>query len=172
MIWLQTPPWARWVASCLIAAGALWVELRPDPTILHPFALEDIAPGEPVDESNTELKPVPPGTFGKVDLDTTALVEIPGGHPILEFEVGEVGQVVPAGWWVIEVHLPAGADAGDASRLVLLDSGETVDGMVVTPPLEDPLGSGLGMVAVEPLLAADAARAAAEGRVAVMVASG
>jgi hypothetical protein len=47
-----------------------------------------------------------------------------------------------------------------------------VDGVVVTPPLEDPLGSGLGMVAVEPLLAADAARAAAEGRVAVMVASG
>jgi hypothetical protein len=36
--------------------------------------------------------------------------------------------------------------------------------------MDDPLGSGLGVVAVEPDQAADAARAAAEGRVAVMIA--
>jgi hypothetical protein len=72
---------------------------------------------------------------------------------------------------VIEVTLPRSAVTGDLARLVLLDTGDVVDGVVVIPALDDPLGSGRGMVAVEPGPAAEAARAAAEGRVAVMIGS-
>jgi hypothetical protein len=43
-------------------------------------------------------------------------------------------------------------------------------GVVVADPDEDPLGSGLGLVAVESELAADVARAAGEGRAVVMIA--
>jgi hypothetical protein len=150
---------------------AIWVEVRPDPTVDHPFAVADIAPGIVVDETNTEKRPVPVGTFDSVELGHTARVLIPAGDPILTTNTGEGNEAVPPGWWVIEVSLPRSAVAGDPARLVLLDTGEVVDGVVVIPALDDPLGSGRGMVAVEPEPAAEAARAAAEGRVAVMIGS-
>jgi hypothetical protein len=171
VIWLQTPPWARWIAATLIAAGSLWIEMRPDATVPHPFAADDIAPGTVVDESNTRMRPVPVGTFAPIELGVTARVAIPTGTPVLAGAIGDSDQVAPVGWWIIEIGLPRSAQSGDASRLVLLDSGDVVDGVVVTAASDDPLGSGLGMVAVEPAGAVDAARAAAEGRVAVMIAS-
>jgi hypothetical protein len=171
VIWLQSPPWARWIASALIATAAIWVEVRPDPTVDHPFAVEDIAPGTVVDETNTENRPVPAGTFAPIDPGSTARVLIPAGDPILSTTIGKESEVVPPGWWVIEVAVPRSAVAGDPARLVLLDTGEVVDGVVVIPALDVPLGSGRGMVAVGPEPAAEAARAAAEGRVAVMIGS-
>jgi hypothetical protein len=155
----------------LIAAGALWIEMRPDPAVPHPFAIEDIAPGTVVDQSNTETRPVPAGTFDTVEPGMTALEKITAGAPVLATDVGAAGEVVPAGWWVVEVSLPLGAQRGDACRLVLLDGGDVVEGVVVAAAVDDPLGSGLGMIAVEPEPAAEVARAAAEGRVAVMIAS-
>ncbi len=156
----------------LLAAGAIWIETRPDPTIPHRFASIDLAAGTVIDESNTETRPVPVGMFEPVEIGSTAIVAVPAGDPILSSTVGEAGSVAPKGWWVIEVRLPLGAMTGDASRLVLLDSGEVVEGVVVKAATDDPLGSGLGMVAVEPEAAADAARAAAEGRIAIMLAPG
>jgi hypothetical protein len=155
----------------LIAAGALWIEMRPDSAVPHPFAIEDIAIGTVVDQSNTETRPVPAGTFVTVELGMTALEEIAAGAPVLTTDVGDAGDVVPAGWWVVEVSLPVGAQRGDACRLVLLDGGEVVEGLVVAAAIDDPLGSGLGMIAVELEPAAEVARAAAEGRIAVMIAS-
>ena len=155
----------------LIAAGAIWVELRPEPTVTHPFANSDIAPGAVVDETNTESRPVPAGTFDSIAMGLTALKAIRLGEPILPGDVGDPDQTIPAGWWVIEVPLPREAPIGAAARLVLLDSGEVVEGVVVTAAVDDPLGSGLGLIAVEPERAADAARATAEGRVAVMIAA-
>ncbi len=145
--------------------------MRPDSSISHPFAIEDIAPGTVVDQSNTEARPVPTGTFAPIELGMTALETIAAGAPVLSTDVGDAHEVVPAGWWVIEVSLPRGAQSGDACRLVLLDGGDVVEGVVVTAAVDDPLGSGLGMIAVEPEPAAEVARAAAEGRVAVMIAS-
>ncbi len=72
---------------------------------------------------------------------------------------------------MIEVALPRGAAMGDDARVVLLDSGEVVEAKVVGSIDEDPLGSGLGMVAVEPERATAAVMAAAEGKVAIMIAS-
>lgn len=155
----------------LIAAGAVLVELRPDPTVPHPFATVDIAPGTVLDSSNTRMRPVPVDTFEPVELGVTARVSVPAGSPVLIGAVGDGGLTAPEGWWVIEINVPRGASSGDASRLVLLDSGEVIEAVVVAPASEDPLGSGLGMVAVEPDGAVDAARAAAEGRLAVMIAS-
>jgi len=155
----------------LIAAGALWIEVRPDSTVSHPFAIEEINPGTVVDQSNTEARVVPTGTFTPIELGKTALESIALGAPVLSADVGDAHEVVPSGWWVVEVPVPRGAQSGDACRLVLLDGGVVVEGVVVTAGVEDPLGSGLGMIAVEPDPAADVARAAAEGRVAVMLAS-
>jgi len=172
MVWLQTPPWARWVLSALIAAIALWVEIGPDPTVPHPFAIEDIEVGEVVDESNTESRQLAEGVLVPVELGGVARLPVTAGDPVLEANLGDGTPVVPAGWWVLEVPLPRGARSGDEARLVLLDSGDIVEGRVIGAVDEDPLGSGMGMVAVDPTGATDAAVAVAEGRVAVMIGTG
>jgi hypothetical protein len=172
MVWLQTPPWARWILSALIAAVALWVELGPDPTVPHPFAIVDIEAGDIVDETNTESRRLAAGILAPVVLGRTASLPIPAGDPILATNVGDEVTAVPEGWWVMEVSLPRGARSGDEARIVLLDSGDVVEGRVVGAVDEDPLGSGLGMVAVDPAGATEAAVAAAEGRIAIMIATG
>lgn len=172
MVWLQTPPWARWILSAMIAAVALWVELGPDPTVSHPFAIEDIEAGDVVDETNTDSRQLAAGILAPVELGRTASFPIPAGDPILDTDLGDGAATAPEGWWVMEVSLPRGARSGDDARLVLLDTGKVVAGRVVGAVDEDPLGSGLGMVAVDPAGATEAAVAAAEGRVAIMIATG
>lgn len=170
MIWLQSPPWARWAAALLIAAGAIWIEFRPVPSTTHPFAVEDIAPGTVIDETNTETRSVPLGTFAPVELGQTALDPVLAGEPVLASGIGEPSEVVPEGWWSLEMPLPGGAHSGDAAQIVLLDNDQVASGIVVEGAADDPLGSGQGLVAVEPERAADVARAAGEGRAVVMVA--
>ncbi len=170
MIWLQSPPWARWAVALLIASVALWIEFRPESTTPHPFAVEDVTAGMVVDESNTEIRQVPLGTFAPVELGQVAIDSILAGDPVLASNMGESGQAVPQGWWSLEMPLPRGAHRGDSARIVLLDTEVVASGVVVGDPDEDPLGSGLGLVAVESELAADVARAAGEGRAVVMIA--
>ena len=170
MIWLQSLPWGRWAVALLIASGALWIEFRPEPTTPHPFAAEDVKAGSVVDEFNTEVRQVPLGTFTQVELGQVALDSILAGDPVLASNIAESGQAVPPGWWSLEMPLPRGAHRGDSARIVLLDTEVVASGVVVDDPDEDPLGTGLGLVAVESGLAADVARAAGEGRAVVMIA--
>jgi hypothetical protein len=170
VIWLQSPPLARWAVALLIASVALWVEFRPAPTTTHPFAIVDIPAGMVVDESNTEIRQVPLGTFTPVELDQVAIDSILSGDPVLASSIGESGQAIPSGWWSLEMPLPHGASRGDSARIVLLDTEVVASGVVVEDPDEDPLGSGMGLVAVESGLAAEVARAAGEGRAVVMIA--
>ena len=99
-----------------------------------------------------------------------AIDSILSGDPVLASSIGESGQAIPSGWWSLEMPLPHGASRGDSARIVLLDTEVVASGVVVEDPDEDPLGSGLGLVAVESELAAEVARAAGEGRAVVMIA--
>ena len=148
----------------------MWIEFRPEPTTPHPFAAEDVTAGSIVDESNTKVRQVPLGTFAQVELGQVALDSIFAGDPVLASNIGASGQAVPSGWWSLEMPLPRGAHRGDSARIVLLDAEVVASGVVVEDPDEDPLGSGLGLVAVESELAAEVARAAGEGRAVVMIA--
>jgi hypothetical protein len=170
VIWLQSPPWARWAAAIVIAAVATWIEFRPEPTIHHPFATEDIGPGTVVDGANTETRLVQVGTFTPVELGQVTVAPIRTGDPILASDLVGEGIGVPEGWWSLEIAIPRGARNGDAARIVLLDRDEVAEGVVVEESSEDPLGSGMGLVAVEPGQAAEVARAAGEGRAVVMIA--
>jgi len=172
VLWLQTPPWGRWIAAGLIVIGALWVELRPDPSVEHPFATEEILTGAEIGEWNTRAQQVPAGLLEPVNVEGVALTDIAPGEPILTSSVGERAEEVPDGWWAIEVALPAGAMPGDKAEMVLLDSGSTVPAVVVTGATDDPLGSGLGSVAVSEEHAAEVAAGVVNGRVAVMIATG
>ena len=170
MIWLQSPPWARWAAALVIAGVAIWIEIRPEPTILHPFAIEDIDPGAMVDEANTEMRPVPADMFSPVELGQATSSPVRSGDPVLASGLDQEPQRVPDGWWSLEIALPRGARNGDAARIVLLDGDTVAAGVVVEETGEDPLDPGLGLVAVEPNQAAEVARAVGEGRAVVMIA--
>jgi hypothetical protein len=170
VIWLQTPPWGRWAIAALIAVISLWIEFRPDTLGPHPFAIGEIPAGTTVDETNTEMRLVPVGTFTAVELGEVSRLAIQAGDPVLASQLGEEGEVAPEGWWSLEMPLPLGSRPGDAARIVLLDSDVVAEAVVIEDPDQDPLGSGTGLVAVESERAADVARAAGEGRAVVMIA--
>jgi hypothetical protein len=130
MLWFEPFPLGRWVLAILVALAALYVEFRPDPTVQQPFAVVDIAPGDPIGTSNTEMREVPANLLdGAVAGDVTTR-EVLAGEPVLKSDVAEVGRAVPLGWWVVGVALPQGASPGDPVRLVLLDTGLEVEGVV------------------------------------------
>ena len=172
MLWLQTPPWGRWLAAIAIAATATWVEFRPDPLVDHPFAEIPIAAGESLSEANIIYRRIPSGLIEPVPVDGVALRPIKEGEPLLPTSVGPEDRSIPAGWWTIELEVPQGADRGDPARLVLLDTGEVMEAVVVVGLDDDPLGRASGAVAVGPEHAAAVAAAAAAGRVAVMIRTG
>jgi len=172
MLWLQTPPWGRWLVATLIAGVALWVEMRPDPSLDHPFAAQTITAGEQVDESNTEMRPVPSGLLEPVSPGEIAVRDITQGEPVLASDVAPPGRVVPVGWWSVSVEVPPGATRGEIVRLVMLDTGMVIDGVVATPAATDALGSTVGAVAVHPDQAGEVAASAVNGRVAVLISTG
>lgn len=172
MLWLQPIPWGKWVLAILIALVAVYVEFRPDPTVDFPFATSPIAPGDVIDETNTELRRVPDGLLESGKRGDVATRSILPESPVLATDVGEQGRTVPPGWWIVGVTLPDGADVGEDVRLVLLDSGDEVSGMVAHPGSDDPFAAADGGVAVPSERSSDVAVAAANGRLAVLISSG
>lgn len=169
MIWLQPTPWARWLAAGLIAMTAMWIELRPSGLVDHPFATVDIMPGEVIDSSNTEQRPTSTGLLETVSVGSIARFPVSRGEPVLASDVTASKQIVPSGWYQVEMTLPAGATVGDPARLILIDNGTSADGVVTVAADGDPLGTHLGTVAVEPGMADRVAIAAEEGRVAILI---
>ena len=166
---MQTPPWGRWLAAAAISLGALWVEFRPDPLVEHPFAATPITAGQPLSEANLVYQRIPSGLIDPITLDGVALRPIDVGEPLLISSVGPADESIPTGWWAIELEVPQSAGRGDRAHLVILDTGEVVEAVVVAGLDDDPLGRGTGTVAVGPDHAASVAAAAANGRVAVMI---
>lgn len=172
MLWLEPLPWGRWLLVGLIAAAALYLEFRPDPTVELLFATRDIQPGETVDETNTETRPVPTGLFEGAGHGDVAGRPVSIGDPVLASGISATDQMVPTGWWVVAVTLPDGARAGDAVRLVLLDVGKEVEGVVAHPGSDDPFAAADGGVAVPAESSAEVALATANGRLAVLISTG
>jgi hypothetical protein len=172
MLWFQPMPWGRWALVILVAAVAVYIEFRPDPSVPVPFASRPIALGEPIDETNTLMTPAPSGLMETAALGDVATRPIPEGDPVLASDVSEAGAVVPTGWWVVSVSLPQGADVGEEVRLVLLDDGTEVPGVVASLGSDDPFAAADGGVAVPPEESAAVAVASANGRLAVMVSTG
>jgi len=169
MLWFQPVPWVRWLLALLIAGVAVYVEFRPDDSVEAPFATILISPGDPIDETNTELKTVPSKLLDSASRGTVATRSVLPGSPVMAGDVGELGSTVPPGWWVVGVTLPQGVAVGDDVRLVLLDSGLEVSGVVAHPGSDDPFAAADGGVAVPPESSAEVAMASAAGRLAVLI---
>lgn len=172
MLWFQPLPWGRWVLAVLVAVIAVYVEFKPDSTVESPFAITTINPGDVIDATNTELRDVPAGLLETAELGDVATAQIPTGSPVMASDVGERGRTAPPGWWIVAVTLPDGAEVGDEVRIVLLDSGAEITGVVAHPGSDDPFAAADGGVAVPPDSSADVALGAANGRLAVLVSTG
>lgn len=171
MLWFQPLPWGRWLLVGLVAVGALYLEFRPDPSIETPYALVDLTPGSVLDEANSEMRRIPTGLFEGADLGDVTREPVSAGEPVLASDVSEQSETIPLGWWVVGVTLPDGADTGDDVMVVLLDTGEQVEGVVAHPGADDPFAAADGGVAIPPGRASEVAVAAANGRLAVLIAT-
>jgi hypothetical protein len=172
MLWFEPLPWGRWILVGLLAVFALYLEIRPESSVEMPFATVDITPGSVIDDTNTEMRPVPSGLFEGAVPGDVARDLIAAGAPVLASDVSETNETIPLGWWVVAATLPDGVQVGDEVRLVLLDSGDEVEGVVAHPGSDDPFAAADGGVAVPPGNSARAALAAANGRLAVLISTG
>lgn len=80
--------------------------------------------------------------------------------------------VMPSGWWIVAMDVPQQAAVGDQVKVVLLDGGELIDGVVTSSGFSDGLEFAMGGVAVAPESAPRVAAAAIDGRVSVLLAAG
>jgi hypothetical protein len=166
VFWLSRPPYIRWALAGLVVLVGLLVEFRPAQTVAHPFAAETIGVGETVDESRVIWRDVPVDLLAPVMLPATATRRIEPGEPVLGgAPAGDPG-AIPAGWWAIELGVPAGATTGMAVKLVS-DTGAT-DGLVIETRDGD-FGERTGLVAVPGDSAQLVARASLDGSVAVLL---
>ncbi len=172
MLWFQPFPWGRWALVLLIAGIAAYIEFMPDADVQAPFAVRTINVGETIDETNTELRQIPDGLLETADRGAVATQRITAGSPVMASAVGAHGETVPPGWWVVGVTLPDGVAVGAEVKLVVLDTGDEVSGVVAHPGSDDPFAAADGGVAVPPESSADVALAAANSRLAVLVSSG
>lgn len=178
MYWFSSPPYLRYTAALLLVLAALWVELRPRDMVEHPFALQSVPAGTPLEPSMFEFRDVPPGVLEAIAVGGAARHAIAAGQPLLPGDTDPTGVVVPTGWWTVEVPLPAATQPGDEVRLVVrpLDIGAEsviVDGLAVRTPIPeaDPFGlePTAGLVAIPGAQAADVALAAGDHRLTVLV---
>lgn len=172
MLWFEPLPLGRWALVILVALIAGYVEFRPDPTVEGVFAVAAIEPGDTIDETNTEMRLIPAGLIDTAEPGSIASRPVEVGDPVLVSDVAEDGSTIPHGWWVVGVKLPQGARSGDGVRLVVLDDGSEVEGVVAHVGSEDPFDAADGGVAVPSESSAKVAMAASDGRLAVLISTG
>ena len=174
MLWIARPPYVRWTVIALLVLVSLWLEVRPTPTVAHPFLTRDLMAGEPV-ESALEWRDIAQGILEPVPGTGFSDRRLTSGQPLLEGDTTDVSTAVPPGWWLVDVIVPAEATPGTEIQLVVLPSPghrpiPPIGGLVTGVRPADYEGDGLtGSVAFPPDRAATAAVAIAEERVSVLV---
>ena len=174
MLWMSRPPYVRWTFIGLLVLVSLWLEIRPTPTVSHPFLTRDLARGEPVGEA-LEWREIPGGVLEPVAGIGLANHRLAEGQPLLQGDTVEIALQVPPGWWVLDLPVPSEATAGTRIQLVVLpEAGHQpvppIGGIVTAVRKAEYAGDGpVGSVAFPPDLAATAAVAIAEDRVSVLV---
>lgn len=177
MLWIARPPYLRWTAVGLLVAVSLWLEIRPESSVTHPFLTRDLAPGAPVEDA-LEWRPVAEGLLEPVAGTGYADRPLTAGQPLVRGDTTDAPAEVPPGWWLVDVAVPAEAAPGAQVQLVVLPSPgrrplPPIGGVVTGVRTADFADDGLiGSVALPPDLAATAAAAIAEERVSVLVQAG
>lgn len=174
MLWIEKPPYWRWALVGLLVVTSLWLELRPDAAVDHPFLSRDVARGEAVEESLVWRR-VPEGVLERVEASGFAARPLVSGQPLLRGDAVPRPVTAPPDWWIVEVEVPTEAAAGGRVQLVVLPEPGSrpltpIEGVVVqVRPAGYEGGNPVASVAVPPESAATAAAAIAEQRVSALV---
>lgn len=174
MLWIEKPPYWRWALVGLLVVTSLWLELRPDAAVDHPFLSRNVARGEAVEESLVWRR-VPEGVLETVEAFGFAARPLVSGQPLLRGDAVSRPVTAPPDWWIVEVEVPTEAAAGGRVQLVVLPEPGSrpltpIEGVVVqVRPAGYEGGNPVASVAVPPESAATAAAAIAEQRVSALV---
>lgn len=173
--WLRRPPYLRWVAAALLVGTAAWLDLRPDPTELRPFAAVDLQAGVTIEPSEIAWRRVPRGILPPLHDPAGVVVRpVAAGEPLLPSSLALDRVPAPEGWWTMEVRLPQGAVPGQPVQLIVLPTDpagvpQAVTGLVIVPAPadQDPLAieEAPGLIAVPGEAATFTAAAIADQRV-------
>jgi hypothetical protein len=148
---------------------ALWLEIRPSNSVLHPFAEHPIRAGATITQSDVEFRSVPGGLLPAVSLPHVTDHPVEAGEPVLP---PSSQPTIPEKWWAVELPSPSAVSPGSQVRVVITGFDQptlSTIGIVVQPG--DEFGEPTALVAVEELWADLVASAAKEGRVTLMVSS-
>jgi len=173
VLWLQNPPYLRWLAAVCLVLLAAWSEFTPPATESANYLAVDVAAGTALGPELIRERQIPVGTVETVDPGGVAVTDLSAGDPLVASMVTDVA--VPAGWMLIDAPVPAGTSPGTPARAVIRGDGSApleVDALVVRAEADDPFETTSGVVAVPAEWMAVAATAAAEGRMVMGVAAG
>lgn len=178
--WFRRPPYLRWAAAAVLVITATWLDVRPEPTVLQPFAAVDLGAGAALEDTMVEWRSVPVGLLPALENPQGIVLRpVAAGEPLLPSILSTERIAVPEGWWSMEAQLPAGVVQGQSVQIILLgkavdDAPQSVPGIIVAPAeAGDPLAieSPPGLVAVPAEWATIVAAAVAEARVAIILGS-
>ncbi len=168
MYWLAPLPIRRYLAAVLLVAAALAWDLRPSPTVAHPFAATPLVAGTEIGEAMIRWERIPAGLLPPVDVAGLVRAPVAAGEPLLPSHL-DTAPAAPSGWWTVPLDLPASAVAGTAVRVAITspgaDDANLIPGVVVRAG--DASGRG-GAVAVPEADAGRVAAASAGGRTLVL----
>lgn len=166
--WMAPLPVRRYLAAALLVAAALAWDLRPVPTVDHPFAAVPLAAGTEVTDQMVRWERVPVGMLPSVDLDGRVRAPVAVGEPLLPTHL-DAAPPIPDGWWSVPLDLPSSVVAGSGVRVAITSPGSEdaslIQGIVVRAG--DASGRG-GAVAVPEQDAGRVATASAGGRALVL----
>lgn len=172
MLWLQPPPYLRWLAAGILVAAAAWSEFAPAPGVEINVLAGDVTAGTPLDPDLVQTRRVADAGFVTVTPHGVALIDLKAGDPLLASMVGEVS--IPADWVTIDAELPEGARPGQTAVAIVTAAPEGAQpiefpAVVVRAGRQDAFGAAAGSIAVPPEWAASAGQAVAEGRLVIGV---
>jgi SAF domain len=171
VLWLDRPPYLRWLVASAIVVLALALELSGPDLEPYPFVQRSITSGEAVTVDDLEWRDIPVGILPEPSAVVgPASRRLEVGEPLIAGAV-RAGSMIPDGWWVIPAPIPSAVSPGATVRLVAVDDGFAVDGIVAASGVDTGFGDeAIGAVAVPEAAAVRISLAATSSRLVVLVA--
>ena len=170
MYWLARPSYWRWAAAILLVGASLYFELRPTPSVDHPFAGADLSAGSDVTTAAIDWRPVPIGSLPATALEGFLLVDVEMGQPLVAAMLGSAPPM-PTGWWGVSVPVPEGSLPGAEVRLVVDIRGtpRVVPGLLIRTFAEATIEGSTALVAIPESEAGAVAAALADSALSVLI---
>jgi hypothetical protein len=168
--WLARPPYWRWAAAILLVGASLYFELRPTPTVEHPFAGADLTAGSDIAGAEVIWRSVPIGVLPETILEGFLLIDVESGQPLVPTMLDAAPQI-PTGWWGLSVPVPEGSLPGSEVRLVVDVRGapRVVPGLLIRIFEETTIEGTTALVAIPEGEAGAVAAALADSAISVLV---